>query len=1127
MSYGVTIRSLALAVALGFGLVACGGGGGGGGTATTSTSTSTSTSTDTSTATSTTTATTTVTTTAGSSAVTATAVNTSAAAVAGTGTAGTTITTDLSMADKISVVSSSSAKPTKAPKGISSFSNSLLARLIPTSWVTTADWFVDPQFIFVHERSEEAFKRSNEILCMIGQTEWESMTNQGAYIALVDENECKSTRDSASSAGQSSQDTNKASNANAPNYMQWVIMSKRADATTAEPNPPQVISAWVPGEVGGGPNFKGEMGVIQAKIVVQEKPTATNPYGFFYMSFEAHPYKADGVTVDDTKTAMTGYMRTVKLATGEVVLQFYNGNTLSFDPSMVSAGSMGGTGTKVGPKTGTATGTTTGTGAGTGTTISLVMEEKSTLFKSATGGGGEVSFPDDKNMITAITTAISSNATSVTVPLKQMRFAHDGTSFARQEVDPATSAVTGSPVCLDAKVKESTAWRYGAYNAADGSRITLNTGFPIIYTDAAGADHEGWIGNWGLWLQDGTTVANGATINKYDYATKTKTPYIYKTTGGKLTKHTKVKLTLNDIKNIPLQVGIQAGQSWNQYEVAWNGTAIVAKKVLDQTTWMWTDLTSASTPIAKDTPVTINSWDRSFNFWSQSLNGSGRVELSLCTKADVTAATSNPPAAGSYSNCTENGKVKGTLDQVTQDITPYITSSNAVTFNKEKVVFMGDTANAPATALACTENCPSGANIALFNDADTTNNPTSVEYANTGWSNWDPANPNLSNTNQRLSPANWQYCPNMAVAAGAPSGTNCTTAGEPNWSAAYCTGPNTTAGAGETLGTTCQGFDSNWNWVNVMLAGKAGGYYKYTFDVASYTLTDTKANSGAGLPTDLSTTAGQWVNSGLLFDPLTTGTFSWTDWNGTAKTGDFAAAISCDWPYEQGNGQWTGPDANGMWSFAAGSTTKYGTCTWRLWDTLDVYYTWQTGSDWNTLKLLTDANGKAVTFDEPFILDYIHGAAGTSNGVAIDNTGLSGGPATTDQWYGARMGLQYGGFGDIWGIPGHCVNMDTGLDESCSMTSRWIPAFSIPDESAATYVDSAGTTQTVYIKALEKEERMVPLATCTATLTAYALPAATDYVAPGIGAEPTAATHPNDPIASGAPSVVGGVVQPK
>jgi len=210
-----------------------------------------------------------------------------------------------------------------------------------------------------------------------------------------------------------------------------------------------------------------------------------------------------------------------------------------------------------------------------------------------------------------------------------------------------------------------------------------------------------------------------------------------------------------------------------------------------------------------------------------------------------------------------------------------------------------------------------------------------------------------------------------------------------------------------------------------------------------------------------------------------------------------------------------------------GNTAKYGTCTWRLWDTLDVYYTWQTGSDWNTLKLLTDSTGAAVTFDEPLILDYIHGADGTSNGVPIVKLR----PDWRTRHH--RSVVRRADGPPIWrlrrhlGIPGQCVDMDTGVAQSCGMNSRWVPAFSIPDESAATYVDSTGTVQTVYIKALEKEERMIPLATCTATLTAYSLPAAADYVAPGIGAEPTATTNPTDPIASGAPSVVGGVVQPK
>ncbi|HKX44176.1 MAG TPA: hypothetical protein VJO99_23660 [Burkholderiaceae bacterium] len=41
--------------------------------------------------------------------------------------------------------------------------------------------------------------------------------------------------------------------------------------------------------------------------------------------------------------------------------------------------------------------------------------------------------------------------------------------------------------------------------------------------------------------------------------------------------------------------------------------------------------------------------------------------------------------------------------------------------------------------------------------------------------------------------------------------------------------------------------------------------------------------------------------------------------------------------------------------------------------------------------------------------------------------------------------LQYGGFGELWGIPGTCVSRLTNEKVSCeTLDSRYVPAFVIP-----------------------------------------------------------------------------------
>ncbi len=506
--------AVAFAAMLAGSLAACGGGGGGSSTTGGTTGGTSNTTTDT------------VTTTSGGTATSATVVNTSATGVTGTGTTGTT-STGLTMADKISVISSTSAKTTAAPKGIKLAPKGKTTAPTGTTWAATADYVTDPTFTYIADRSEEAFKSSNEILCMIAQIKADKMVNKGAYLALVDKNKCSSNRDNAKSQGESSQ--NQSSGASAPDYEKWTVISNRADGATD----PMVVSVWVPTTMGDPSKGGGAMAVIQAKAIVAEEPSAANPYGFFYMSFAGYAdANGDGVA-DNTTVLMSGYMRTVKLSSGEVVLQFYDSRTENI--------------------------------AGTDYTFA----DYSTVFKNGTDvGGGEVKFPNwDAIWGTGGMPDLSGG-----VPYKQMRMAYDASTFKRQEVDATTGNVTGTAVCLDKTKFDTSAWRYGAYKAADGSRIALSSGFPLVYSDTNG-DHQGWIGFYGMWFPD-VTVPNGATVTKFDYSNGSATGASYTVfkSGGKLMKHTKESLTLADIKNVPVQYGMTAATGSGSSS-KWYGTA--------------------------------------------------------------------------------------------------------------------------------------------------------------------------------------------------------------------------------------------------------------------------------------------------------------------------------------------------------------------------------------------------------------------------------------------------------------------------------------------------------------------------------------------------------------------------
>src|SRR5439155_12031836 len=83
---------------------------------------------------------------------------------------------------------------------------------------------------------------------------------------------------------------------------------------------------------------------------------------------------------------------------------------------------------------------------------------------------------------------------------------------------------------------------------------------------------------------------------------------------------------------------------------------------------------------------------------------------------------------------------------------------------------------------------------------------------------------------------------------------------------------------------------------------------------------------------------------------------------------------------------------------------------------------------WNHFAAVKDSAGAIVAFDAPLQVTY---------GVPSDEK--------YGQYAGKSIVLQYGGFGDLWGIPGHCVSRLTNEHVSCETNeSRYVPAFVIP-----------------------------------------------------------------------------------
>jgi hypothetical protein len=174
------------------------------------------------------------------------------------------------------------------------------------------------------------------------------------------------------------------------------------------------------------------------------------------------------------------------------------------------------------------------------------------------------------------------------------------------------------------------------------------------------------------------------------------------------------------------------------------------------------------------------------------------------------------------------------------------------------------------------------------------------------------------------------------------------------------------------------------------------------------------------------------------------------------------------------------------------------------------YYTWVTGAQQWQQSLWLTAAGSTVAFDAPQNISY-----------TVPN----------DPAYGSYAGtpilLQFNGFGNLYGIPGSCVDPVTNAQVACNTpNARYVPLFSIPDGATMTLPNPSTP---LIVKALNAEIRLKNLGPSASTACA-SMPLTA--VSP-----PSGGTHdPSDsadsfyigvkPTVTAAPKVIDGVVQP-
>ena len=569
-------------------------------------------------------------------------------------TVGATTVSSLKVAEKVSVVdaSSTSTKPALGKTTVTGLTI-MDARYLPTGWATTVDYYKDPQFVYIHERSGEALNTPNEILCMMAQAKYDTMVNKGNtdgyYLAQIDTNLCSQNQDSSSNADTS----NQSSGSTTPNYAMWTVRSIRADdaATT-----PQYVKAWVHETIETGPGGNGQEMLILADVKITEAASATNPYGLFTMNFAGYPYDKATATITSTTPLMKGTLKTVKNATtGKVNLQFWS--------SML---------------------------AGTETFSDAATLERST---DGTTGGGEVQFTDhgwdQTNMKQTATT-------------KRGRFAFDTTTFKRQAVDTTSGALTGSPVCLDKTKFNYSVWSYGMYDSA-GARVNLQSGFPIKFVKS-GKDYFGYVGNYGIFFPGDVTLTDGDSVSKMDWSggNATATPYTIKKTGGKLIKHTRNTTTLDKLDGIKLSYGYfdSTTNTFSNINLHWDNATKTFKKDSK-----WDMTTQSETELTGTLDISSIQWNNNLMMWSQSMGGQVTILLPVEGGKYTDGVTTGTVQSGA--GCVPPNFSQGQFNfSCTNAVgTP---ATVGVVYFVEEMIYPKDSSFSASTSMTCYNNCPDG-----------------------------------------------------------------------------------------------------------------------------------------------------------------------------------------------------------------------------------------------------------------------------------------------------------------------------------------------------------------------------------------------------------------------------------
>lgn len=500
--------------------------------------------------------------------------------------------TGLTMPTKLSVVTAAEDTSSK----LAGIAGGTIADT--SGYAADADYNTVETHTWVYDPSMDSLSIVNEILCYVQQTGAKEMVNQGAYVALVNEDKCmEGENGSGASSGGAQASTS--SSTEATSYARWVIESTRESNTA-----PQEVKIWIPGSTTA--EHPMEDPHILVEITINEGVSDDKPFGSFVLNFVGVRLGSEldsSLVSDQYYPIMKGTLKTVddpvENPDGKPQFKFIN----------LGGAAMG--------------------GAMTDAPFSMT-QASNVIMDDATGTAGEA--------LTYTAEEFDEDGDGTIDWSKEGDFkvAFNDNYFLRGK-DTVGDDTYSDQVCTSRTDFTTQTWRYNLYNLEDGSLKKLNSGFPFTYTDASTSEQRyGHVGYWGIWTEDELAVTDldGQTITKETFGdTTTPEEYTVSVGGGKLWKRTREASTYAEMAGVALnwwgdpddpncefgctsqgdyRATVVGGNLMVTHSITWGDNGPVLTDIADvnitptttgEQRWMWADNLGGSVVFNTDTVV--------------------------------------------------------------------------------------------------------------------------------------------------------------------------------------------------------------------------------------------------------------------------------------------------------------------------------------------------------------------------------------------------------------------------------------------------------------------------------------------------------------------------------------------